>query len=934
MAGATKSRRTTGPKAAVREPQESRLSHHKSNAPEQEPAAGQANIPLTLHVVSHTHWDREWYLPYQRFRMRLVEMIDNVLHTLDTQPSFRSFQLDGQTIVLEDYLEIRPQNEEKIRNYVRNGRLIVGPWYQLMDEFLVSGESIIRSLLIGSRIARDFGASMPVGYLADQFGNISQMPQIFQGFGIDNCVFGRGVQLTADQSVEFTWRGPDGSEVLCSLMAWWYNNAQRFPADPQAAQSYIKSIATTMEKQCSSGHLLLMNGVDHLDVQEDVGPILEGLASGAEGLSVLHSTLESYIACVRRSACELPMYEGEMREDRGGSILAGVLSTRLYLKQANSRCETLLERVTEPLAALGWLHGQQYDRDFIRYAWKRLMWNHPHDSICGCSDDQVHREMAPRFAEVEQVGEELALRAAHGLTERMNVQGPALVVFNTLGFARTDLVEAEVDFPLGAPSRDGRRPAPTQEVDRFSLWDADGEETAFQIMDVETTPQMILSPTELPMTQWVKRFKIKFVAEDVPPVGYCAYRIDTERAASPAGPSLVPYANAMENESLLVEIAPDGTLHILQKSTERDYEGCLSFEDCGDCGDEYHSIRPLRDELICTERVATAQVSLVESGPVAVTYRIDLDLELPASLSSDQRGRSGRRVRSHVSSLVSLSAGSSRVEVHSTIRNNSQDHRLRVLFPTGIGATTASAEGQFDVLSRPSRAPAEWIGASSSRPQQSFVDVSDGADGLCILNRGLTEYEFLDDQFDTLAVTLLRSVGQLSVTGDGPAIPTPEAQCLGINEADYAIYPHAGTWLDARTWQEGHAFRTPMLCVQRGAAYAGEIQTLQRQDWRHGKSAGESLRLRKSFLAIAPDEVVLSALKLAEDRDVLLARVYNISAEPVTACLRPGFRCNKAWRLNLDEVRGGELTVSEAEIRLELRPNEIATFEFEIKKDA
>ncbi|MDQ2732201.1 MAG: hypothetical protein M3Y56_11125, partial [Armatimonadota bacterium] len=455
LAGATKSRRTTAPKAAGGNPQKRSKSRQEPVNPER--SDGDTSEGLTLHVVSHTHWDREWYLPYQRFRMRLVEVIDNILHTLDTQPSFRSFSLDGQTIVLEDYLEIRPQNEEKIRRYVQEGRLIVGPWYQLMDEFLVSGESIIRSLLIGSRIARDFGASMPVGYLADQFGNISQMPQLFRGFGIDCCVFGRGVQLADDQPVEFTWRGPDGSEVLCSLMAWWYNNAQRFPSDLDAAQNYVKTIAATMEKRCSSGHLLLMNGVDHLDVQEDIGPILEGLAAGGEDMSVLHSSLEFYITCVQRSECNLPVYQGEMREDRGGSILAGVLSTRLYLKRANSRCETLLERVMEPLAALGWLHGQQYDRDLIRYAWKRLMWNHPHDSICGCSDDQVHREMMTRFAEVEQVGEELALRAAHGLADRVNVQGPALVVFNTLGFARTDLVEAEVDFPLGPPSRDGRR---------------------------------------------------------------------------------------------------------------------------------------------------------------------------------------------------------------------------------------------------------------------------------------------------------------------------------------------------------------------------------------------------------------------------------------------------------------------------------------------
>ncbi len=189
----------------------------------------------TLHVVSHTHWDREWYLPFQQFRLRLVDLIDRLLHLMDSDPDFRYFNLDAQTIVLEDYLQIKPENRERLENYIHEGRITVGPWYELNDEFLTSGEATVRSLLEGHRIADEFGACMKIGYLPDQFGNISQMPQILRGFGIDNAVVGRGYHLGGHRKMEFWWEAPDGSRVLTSLMAFWYNNAQRFPADPERA---------------------------------------------------------------------------------------------------------------------------------------------------------------------------------------------------------------------------------------------------------------------------------------------------------------------------------------------------------------------------------------------------------------------------------------------------------------------------------------------------------------------------------------------------------------------------------------------------------------------------------------------------------------------------------------------------------------------------
>src|SRR5947209_17370698 len=267
-------------------------------------------MAYVMHVVSHTHFDREWYLTFQQFRLRLVDLIDHLLDILDRDPEFRSFNLDAQTIVLEDYLQIRPHARPRLEKYIREGRLTVGPWYQLNDQFLTSGEATVRSLLVGHRIAGSFGGCLKIAYLPDQFGNLSQMPQILRGFGIDNAIVGRGYQMVGDRKMEFWWEGPDGSRVLGSLMAFWYNNAQRFPSDTEAAVKYTERLRDTMAPRSFSRHLLLMNGVDHLEAQPDVGRILNAVNQEFERRGsedrLVHSTLTQYVDALRADLAASP----------------------------------------------------------------------------------------------------------------------------------------------------------------------------------------------------------------------------------------------------------------------------------------------------------------------------------------------------------------------------------------------------------------------------------------------------------------------------------------------------------------------------------------------------------------------------------------------------------------------------------------------------
>lgn len=875
-------------------------------------------MAYTMHVVSHTHWDREWYLTFQQFRLRLIDLIDHLLETLDTDPGFKHFNLDGQTIILEDYLQIRPHNEEKLRRYISEGRIQVGPWYQLNDEYLVSGESTIRSLLIGHRIARRFGRVTKVGYIPDQFGNISQMPQIFREFGIDNAILGRGLQLTDDRKMEFLWEGSDGTQILASLMAFWYNNAQRFPYETGQAVEYVKRIRDAMAPKAATPYLLLMNGVDHLEAQAGLPDILRHVNEQLKDDRLVHSTLPDYVSDVKRyiekNKIDLQVVRGELREDREGSVLAGTLSTRMYLKQANHEAETWLQKYTEPSCAFAWMMGKDYPSDFLTYAWKLLMQNHPHDSICGCSIDQVHDEMMPRFEQVGQIAQELTGRSLDHIASRVKTDSDALLIFNPLNWPRTDRVSATIDLPVGDPDRVRPSLDPEREVPAIELLDPQGRTVPYKLIQRTLEVKQVLSPVELPMGVMVRRFQIEFIAEDVPACGYKTYsvrRVDREPQFEDTPAQLVYSESAISNG--LVRLSPDaGGVRIEdQKSDEQHFYSELGvLEDGGDVGDEYRYVKPPNDRIVSTMR-ASPEITLVDRSPISATYKLRGVMRLPASAELDRQGRASETVDCRFTSYFTISTRSPRIEVVTEFENKAKDHRLRVLFPTGIETNIAHAEGHFDVITRPVRPPDDWEGAAPFYPQRSWVDVNDGKQGLTIINKGLPEYEIYDDAPRTLAVTLLRCVGRLSSGVEAPgAKQTPGAQCIGTHRFEYAILLHRRTWQEDRVWQQAHQHNVPMFYAQTGA-HDGDLP------------------LEYSFVQVSPPELIVSAIKKAEEKDSLLVRFFNILDEEAHDARITVAGAVFARTVNLNEEPGNELIVeADGTVTIDVPAKKIATIEF------
>lgn len=416
----------------------------------------------TIHLISHTHWDREWYLTFQQFRFKLVQLIDHLLEILESDPDFKYFLLDGQTILLEDYLQIRPDKEPELIQLISAGRILIGPWYISPDEFLVAPESHIRNLLEGDRLCRSYGGKMMVGYLPDSFGHIGQMPQILQGFNINTACLWRGL---GDQPSELLWRAPDGSSVLLAYLRDSYSNATSLTtSNPDKFANEVYEHCLSLSPYSISEHIILMHGTDHMEPPADLTSALHTYQARSHPDKLIHSNLPKYFEGIR-SHLEttrriLPEVIGELRSSKRAALLQNILSTRIWLKQRNHACESDLLKWVEPLSAWVNLIDQTQptpapsknkkrnqkvnnSKSIIHYAWKLLMQCHPHDSICGTSIDQVAKEMGNRFDQVDQINHDMISQNLQNLSEQIDT---TLMVGTTRPDSHQDILSSVVVF--------------------------------------------------------------------------------------------------------------------------------------------------------------------------------------------------------------------------------------------------------------------------------------------------------------------------------------------------------------------------------------------------------------------------------------------------------------------------------------------------------
>jgi mannosylglycerate hydrolase len=736
-------------------------------------------------IVPHTHWDREWYSPFQTFRLRLVDLLDGLLPQLEADPSYAHFLLDGQMAVVDDYLSVRPEMEDRLRALATTGRVAMGPWYALPDEFLVSGETLVRNLQRGLRVAARFGGAMEVGYLPDMFGHVAQMPQLLRQLGFEHAVVWRGVPRAIDRS-GFLWSAPDGSTVRAEYLPVGYGNGALVPDD---AKALLRRIAEFEEEQGDLlvGPILWMNGTDHLLPQPWLGRVVAE-ANALDGDHELH--ICSLAEHVRSAPTDgLPAWTGELRSGARANLLMGVASNRVDVKQAAAVAERTLERLAEPLSAL-FLPSERWPGALLDEAWLEVIRNSAHDSICACSVDEVCDAVLHRFHEATQIAEGLATRAVDALGASVTGSGPVIV--NPSARTRGGVVELRLP---GADVPDGcqlvsERPAERILMDdtpvavatimvseleyvrgilSFTVEAADGSE----LLHVEREEAgTLVTPTVRRDLAAIRRARagqaVRVRVTNKPAITVLA-RVDDVAgygwASWPgASASTVPVtASARELANGVITVAideVDGTFAI------DGHAGLGALVDGGDVGDTYNWCPPDEDTLI--DRPTSVSTRVLEAGPVRARVEVLRTFELPTH--TDGAARAGAQ-RVEVTTVLELRAGEDLVRVAVAFDNHGvRDHRLRVHLPLPAPATTSRAECAFAVVERGLVAeggPTEL--GLATYPSRRFVS----AGGLTVVHEGLLEYELVDidgDAARTIAVTLLRCTGMLS---QGPMATRP-----------------------------------------------------------------------------------------------------------------------------------------------------------------
>lgn len=882
-------------------------------------------------IISHSHWDREWYMAYEKHHMRLISLVDDLLELFKTDPDFDSFNLDGQTIILDDYLAVRPEKREEVEAAIRAGKLRVGPFYILQDDFLISPEANMRNSVYGLRQARKYTQPMPVGYFPDTFGNMGQTAQMMKLAGLDVAAFGRGVTPTGFNNQtgkgdydstysEMWWQGPDESKILGILFANWYSNGNEIPVDEKEAKVYWDKKLADAERFASTPDLLFMNGVDHQPVQKDVTTAIKVANKLYPDYEFIHSNFHDYVEALKADLPDdLSTIYGELTSQAtdGWYTLANTASSRIYLKQNNVKTSRLLENEAEPMLALSgtWTDSKQ---DRLDYAWKMLLQNSPHDSICGCSVDSVHEGMMARYANSQAVGESIRddalLRFANQLdTSKFSDAAKPFVAINTTATAKRQPVTVTVEYAR-ALFADGK---PKEQYAKLQKLAAGLNDLAVVDENGNQVPSRIVK-------------KDVHFGYDLPDeafrVAYMGLYVDVEIAPALAPFSwqtfgLVPAVNAtklathaaepvLENDLVRVTLASDGTIDMLDKQSRRMYHDILVFEDKGDMGNEY-IFRESADGV--TVRTQDGKLSNVQkiTHVGATELKYDLTLMVPksaaATLIEEEKaviditertsGRSKELVALTLHVSMMLDDDTKRLDVHVAGRNAVTDHRLRALVKTGFKTQQNFSESIYEVVARDNKVRPTWQNPTNPQHQQSFVELRGEGASVVVGNYGLHEYEILKDN-ETIAVTLLRCVGEL---GDWGYFATPDAQCQGDFTAAFSICCTDGS----------EAARLAAYNDARGQQVA--IQTMQSA--RHeGTNAADATYLKVTNPAFAVTATY-------QEGKTLLVRGYNMTgeAQPLTVTYK-GAEADAIVDLN-DNVLTTDVAAA-------LRPAEIRTYRF------
>jgi len=925
-----------------------------------------------IHVVSNSHWDREWGYPFEETRLLLLDFMDGLLDLLDSDPDFHSFTMDSQTLCVEDYLELRPEKRATVEKHVKSGRLIVGPWYSLPEEYVVNGESLVRNLVVGHRVAQSWGKVSKIGYTPFGYGQTSQMPQIYNSFGIDTIIFYRGINTPHS---EFILEGPDGSRLLgmrfgCMSRFSYYvyvyrvlrygsddvfarydwdrgSAPMRLATDRHPREHYyvldcekkqwndkpirdqLLKLVRDESEHFTTRHICCMQGFDSSNPDPKESEIIAMCRELMPEHEIRLSSLEEYMNAMRKEVKNPTVLKGESRNPgstgKWTHLFGDVISARIRLKQANHRAEVALQRWAEPWSAIGSMAGGEYLKSSLDRAWKMLLQNHPHDTITGAGIDQMEKDSLFRYDQVAIIGEGLARRGMQAVQIKIDHSGltprdSVLTVFNPCPFPRNGVISCYIDMPdkMG--------------YEAFGIATPDGKKKQrLQIKEQFEPGTLVRNLQDISIELRSKRVLCHIEVDDIPAYGYRTYHVVRESQFGYVPGSLAVETNMLENEHLVVNFNSNGTVDLFHKAANRLYAGLHYIEDTGETGHTWVHMEPDENETI-TSYGCPVSIALEEAGPLLARVRVTYRMMIPSGIEPEMTSEYREAVMNHVrrtkdyremivTSRFTLRAGARRLDVTTEIDNPCKNHRVRVVFPTWLKADTTESEAGFDVISRDihvRKGNAYYGKPNPQYPMHRFVDMHEtGAKGkkagFAILNStGMREYEAMDVEDRPLAITLFRAFTYRNCPIFGRYEVYPEmdlAQCPGRMEWTYALYPHAGDWTNG-VFQQAEQLNLPLEAAQAGP---------------HKGKLPKSM----SFLELEGDNLQLTAFKRAEDRPKsYIVRIFNPTDKTVKGTLKLFKPIKRAWLTNLNEERESQLVLRGDTLSLSIAKKRVATIEF------
>lgn len=878
-----------------------------------------------IHVIPHSHWDREWYFTTSRSKVYLMKDLGDVLNTLENDPEFKYFMVDAQGSLLDDYIKWRPQDKERISKLVNDGRLVIGPWYTQTDQLVISGESIVRNMYYGMKRCESFGKYMNVGYVPDSFGQSGNMPQIYRQFGIEDTLFWRGVSDDMVKHTDYNWRGDDGSVVFTTQIPFGYYIGGNIPEEPEENEEFWQK--ECLEKaggRSATRHIYFPNGFDQAPVRTNLPQLVKERNEKDPENEYVISCIEDYIKDVKSENPELEEVQGELVIAKHMRIHKSIFSSRSDLKVMNTQIQNYVTNVMEPLLTISYNLGNEYPHEAVAEIWKLLFENAAHDSIGSCISDTANEDVYVRYKQARDIAVNLV--ELHSRLIATNVKNDADMTFtaiNTLPQKRKDTVIVKTYVPGG----------------KFAIIDEKGNDVDYTIIKSRDLTDYVLSQTimldpsrKFYVPDQVLEVTMAIKANDVPALGYVQYSIDTQKDSHKETAD----KKVLENKYYTIEVEENGSLTIVDKANNVTYKNQGILVENGDDGDSFNYSPPRKDmEVFSNESKCTVKIS---GSDIYDQAEIHFDMVVPADL--DERAEGKVSVTMLVDMTVALRKDSKVIDFNVKVDNKGLSHRLCVLFDSQIVSAFNYADQQFGLIKRPNyyekemklymesmnnktekkagiQELANWANDQSTwqeppisiEPTQSYVSLTDGKTGIAVIPQGVREYEVLDDS--KIRLTLFRTYGFMGkenlIYRPGRAsgeriIETPAAQLLKEMEFNFGFTSYAGEINDSDIDTLAKQYNTNLEVYTYAEFLNGRLIFSQRE------IEGQNAKIHSLFET--EGNLVVSAVKKAEEDDGYIIRLYNgKDHKDLDDKIKFNFDIKEAYYTNLKEEKTEEIKV-------------------------